>query len=101
MSAVSKLYSDAKTRATKKGLEFNIELEDIVIPDMCPILDIKLEKNKIHKGDNSPSLDRIDNAKGYIKGNVWVISSLANQMKSSANKEQLIKFGQWTLTLSP
>lgn len=96
------LIGNARQRATKRGLEFNIGDDDIVIPEMCPILDIPIVKNiciTIRSGphNNSPSLDRIDNTKGYIKGNVQVISHQANTMKGSATPEQLIKFAQWVL----
>ena len=40
----------------------------------------------------TPSLDRIDPTKGYIKGNVWVITKRANTMKNSATREELLKF---------
>ena len=48
---------------------------------------------------NSPALDRIDNTKGYIRGNVWVISHRANQMKVDANIEELKLFAEWVMTL--
>jgi len=95
------MLSYAKDRANKKGLEFNIEHTDIVIPNICPVLNIPIFYNRpgIVKGPciNSPSLDRIDNSKGYIKGNIQVISHLANTMKASATREQLIKFAEWVL----
>jgi len=88
----------AKQRAKQKQFEFNLEPLDIVIPLKCPILDIEIVRNK-NDGlkANSPSLDRIDNTKGYIKGNIMVISNKANAMKNSASPEELIKFAQWVL----
>jgi hypothetical protein len=38
----------------------------------------------------SPTLDRIDNSKGYIVGNVWVISMRANRLKSDATVDELM-----------
>jgi hypothetical protein len=93
------LYRYAKHRASKKDIEFSIDVEDIVLPTHCPILGICLTMNSgVHGGqDNSYSLDRIDSSKGYIKGNVQVISYLANSMKRNANKQQLIMFARWIL----
>jgi hypothetical protein len=84
----SRLLSSAKTRAKKRGLEFNLELEDIVIPEYCPILGLKLKQGGFNS-PNSPSLDRVDNSKGYIKGNVKVISHRANSIKRDATLEEL------------
>ena len=99
----SKMLLRAKNRAKLKELEFNLTAEDIVIPTHCPILGIELvnKKGKPGGAPNSPALDRIDNSKGYIKGNVRVISHLANMMKSSATEDQLIKFANWVINSYP
>lgn len=89
------MLKNAQLRAKKKGLEFNITIEDIVIPDVCPVLGIPLVKHfgKGIKGSqpNSPSLDRIDSSKGYVKGNVRVISWRANDLKRNATIEEVRK----------
>lgn len=89
---VSYLYQNAKSRAKKAGLEFTIEKSDIIIPEKCPVFGVPLElvygegtKN------NKPSLDRIDSSKGYVKGNVQVISWRANNLKSDGTLEEFIK----------
>lgn len=71
--------------------------EDIITSSFCPILGIPLKVNTGHLGglSDSPSIDRKDSTKGYVKGNVWVISQLANQMKSNATPEQLKTFARW------
>ena len=78
----------AKSRAKAKNIEFDLDVSDITLPEMCPLLNIKLaSNNKI--SDNSYSLDRIDSSKGYIKGNVWIISNRANAIKNNASLEEL------------
>lgn len=88
-----RMWAGAKGRASKSGLEFNIDKEDIIIPDICPVLKTPFERNTYY----TMSLDRIDSSKGYIKGNVQVLSFKANVMKNSASKEELIKFAEWIL----
>jgi hypothetical protein len=96
-SPEKKMFRRAKTRARERGIDFSITLEDVVIPEFCPTLGIKLKVHKGRSGGNpeSPALDRIDNSKGYVKGNVMVMSHLANMMKSSATTEQLLLFAKW------
>jgi len=95
-----KMHQRAKQRCKKTGLEFSIVPDDIVIPDTCPVLGIAINMNSGRSGAyrNSPSLDRIDNNKGYTRDNIQVISQLANAMKSAATKEELLKFANWVIS---
>lgn len=85
----SRLLSAAKRRAKEKGLQFNIEIEDIEVPKFCPVLGIELCVGNGSAQDNSPSLDRIIPGKGYVKGNVIVVSHKANTIKNNATVEEL------------
>lgn len=98
-----KMHQRAKMRCKDNGREFNLEVSDILIPDICPVLGIKLNMNSGKSGAyrNSPSLDRIDNSKGYTKDNIQVISQLANAMKCHATNEELHKFASWVLNTVP
>lgn len=90
------MFKAAKVRAKKKGLEFDIEPSDIVIPEYCPVFSwIKLEvgKGRVNKG--SPSLDRIDNSRGYTKDNIAVISYYANSIKQDSNSKELRLLADW------
>lgn len=88
------MWKRAKYRAINKNLEFNIEIEDIKIPKYCPILNIEIKQCFGAAGDSSPSLDRINVNKGYIKGNIQVISRMANIMKAHATFELLKTFSK-------
>lgn len=92
----ARLMWAARKRAKVKGLDFNLDETDIVIPTHCPILGIPLERSQVRgiPRIHTASLDRKDNTKGYIKGNVEVISWLANTMKNSATTEQLVTFSK-------
>lgn len=86
------MLKQVKARAKKKGIEFNLTLEDIIIPELCPLLEIPIIRGSKDGYRQSASLDRIDPNKGYIKGNVRVISMRANVMKNDATKEELMAF---------
>lgn len=89
------ILRSAKHRAKKQNVPFLLKLEDINIPEKCPILGIKLEITGKHASPNSPSLDKIIPELGYIKGNIQVISHKANSMKRDATIDELILLGNW------
>mgnify|MGYP000591400501 CR=1 FL=1 len=81
-----------RNRGRKRKLDVTIQEKDLQQPNYCPVLGIPLVyNNKIKFCDNSASVDRIDNTKGYIPGNVHVISFKANRLKSNATSEELMK----------
>lgn len=94
-----RMLNRASQRARKSGLECTIALADIKIPETCPVLGMPLAHHVGSPGGkpNSPALDRVDNAQGYVPGNVRVISHLANMMKSCASEEQLVRFAEWVI----
>lgn len=89
-------WKSARWRARKLGVEFTIGLEDIAIPERCPVLGIELVSG-MGRGfghdlcfrDRAPSLDRIDNSRGYTPDNVVVVSYRANRIKSDAAVAEL------------
>ena len=64
-------------------------LSHIVQCLVCPLEWSAHRGNGPRPIENSPSLDRIDPTKGYVKGNVWIISHKANVFKSYATHEEL------------
>lgn len=78
-----------KSKAKKSGIPFNIDVSDIIMPEFCPVLGIKLEVSAGYHKAGSPSVDRIIPELGYVKGNVVVISWRANHLKNNASIEEL------------
>lgn len=83
------MVRDAQIRAKKNGLPCTIAEADIVVPEFCPLLGIKLERGKSKPGPSSPSLDKIRPELGYVPGNIWVISHRANMIKQDATVQEL------------
>ena len=84
-----------KNRAIEKDVPYAITWKDIeeLYTTTCPILEIPLNwKSGTGRNDNTPSVDRIIPELGYVKGNIKIVSNLANMMKNSATLEQLKTF---------
>ena len=88
---LSKRLGDSKRNAAKKGIEHDIDLNYLkhiyrISGGICPLTRVKFNYEPKHQ-DNL-SLDRVDNSKGYIKGNVWFITTWANRAKNDLPLEQ-------------
>lgn len=86
------IYNRLKASAKKREIPFELKISDIwdlSIPLTCPILGIPLEFHRGKPRDNSVSVDRIDNTKGYTKDNITIISYKANVLKRNASNEEL------------
>jgi hypothetical protein len=82
------IFQNVRNRARRKGIDFNIQFDDIHWADICPVLGIELDysgKLRWHQ----VSLDRTDSSKGYVKGNVAVMSMRANSIKQDSTLEEL------------
>lgn len=92
---IKQLLHVARSRARKRGIEFDAALFDAITPSppsACPCCGKDLDysmgrgwKDRQH----SPSLDRFDNALGYVVGNVNVICQRCNLIKGDATVAEL------------
>lgn len=89
MPTAAILFYEAKRRAKKQGLAFDLSVSDITIPEKCPVFGVDLLARPKTSWDHTPSIDRIKPTLGYVRGNVWVISLRANMMKRDATPEEL------------
>ncbi|MFM7027814.1 MAG: hypothetical protein ACKOXK_03950 [Chakrabartia sp.] len=86
------MLKSARQRAKKAGVPFAITKDDLLIPAYCPVFGIKLERSLGSKGpgEASPTLDRIVPERGYVPGNIVIISNRANRAKSNLTPDELI-----------
>lgn len=88
----------------KRKKEYNIDLDYLLeLWEKCNGICFRFKK-KMTTLDNDlwlVSIDRIDSKKGYMKGNVQLVSSLYNQMKMNRTEEEMDKvFDQLKLVYS-
>lgn len=89
-NAVSYQITNARRRAKERGFGFDIELSDFLpLPTHCPVFGFELNYKARPNDPTCWSLDRIDNALGYVKGNVVIVSLKANKLKRDATAEEL------------
>lgn len=82
------MWERARRRAIRLGVRFSLPRGSLYIPSLCPVLGIAIGVGP-QRSDNSPSLDRIIPANGYMPTNVRVISDRANRLKSNRPLQEL------------
>ena len=88
------MLQHARNRARLNEREFNITIDDIKIPEFCPVVKIKLEDGW-DDNRSCPTLERIDNSKGYIKGNILVVSALTNRIKNDGTWQEIMQVAKF------
>lgn len=99
-NADAKILNSIRFRAGRKGIPFDLELEDIQGVTHCPVFGWELKRSGSGvsgASPNSPSVDRKIPELGYVKGNIQILSNKANTMKHDATPEELIQFAEWIL----
>jgi hypothetical protein len=86
---LAELVLMARHRAKKSGLAFDLVPQDLVMPEICPVLGIPIVCGGAKLTANSPTLDRINPALGYVQGNCIVISWRANKLKSDCDDPEI------------
>lgn len=89
------MFVNARNRARRFGLPFDIVEADIVVPEKCPVFGTYLIFGEGRWCDESPTLDKIVPEKGYVKGNIVVISWRANRIKNNASPDELRKLADF------
>lgn len=77
---------EKRRKCKKLGIAFNLTVEDVIVPAYCPVLGIEIKRGNT---DNAASIDRIKPNRGYVKGNIIIVSKLANQIRTNATSKQI------------
>jgi hypothetical protein len=91
------IFKKIKAKKSQRGhvmVDPNLKPEDIIVNEYCPFFNTKIDFTSKKGGltKNKYSIDRIDNSKMYMKGNIWVISRFANAMKNDSTLHELKTF---------
>lgn len=88
---IKRMLKDAKKRAKRKNIEFNIKDKEMQLTKICPVLGLELKCGDGICSSNSPTIDRKDNSRGYTLDNVQIISFKANSIKGNATSDEIYK----------
>jgi hypothetical protein len=83
---ITRKYVTKMQNAQSKGIEFDlpyISFKNMMKAKKCQLTGIKLTRSRNGAAKQTDiTVDRIDNSKGYIKGNCMAVCDAANKFKS-------------------
>lgn len=90
---LTKALQNARYNAKSRGIEFALSAADFpALPEFCPYFpDTRLDygvKSSAGARPDAPSFDRIDSARGYLPGNVEIVSCRANWIKNEGTWQE-------------
>jgi hypothetical protein len=86
--AMKEKFKHKRQAAMYSKHEWALSFNDLEWPLVCPVLGLELDYFCPSRTESSVSFDRIDNNKGYIKGNVVVMSWRANRIKNDGTADE-------------
>lgn len=99
---LTRRFNAIRSRARKEGIPFDLTIDDIFVPEFCPVLGIRLvweEGNTRRLQDSGPSIDRLIPERGYVRGNIAVISGRANRIKNNGTAAEHERIAAWMRSL--
>lgn len=97
--AMSAAFTRKKQNAKSSKWGWDILPSDLTFPITCPILGIELDWMAGSRQENSPSFDRLDSSKGYVKGNVIICSWRANRIKNDGSSKEHLQIADFLSNL--
>lgn len=93
-------FMGKKANATRNGIPFELNYGELDFPDICPVLGIPIDYDSDGISENSPSFDRIDPSKGYVSGNVVIMSWRANRIKNNGTADEHKRIYEYLIKLN-
>jgi|SRR5579859_874820 len=98
---IKTLMQKAKARAIKQNIDYDLDFNYVYrlyeeTKGKCPVLGFKFFSGS---RATSASIDRLIPERGYIHGNISIISYLANAVRSSATSEQIRKVADYAASV--
>ncbi len=90
-----KLLREARKLAVRRGVPFDLVVDDVVVPARCPVLGVHIKLAAGPRTDGSPSLRLIEPEKGFVRGNLVIISRRARVVMGDGTAAEHREIADW------